>query len=477
MKRLLGIVCLLLAWPVLAQEWPAGLTVAMQRAKLPTDALSFVIMPLDASAPARESRADEPRNPASLMKLLTTHAALDVLGPDWQWQTELRALALPQHGVLASNLYLKGSGDPSLTLERLWLLLRELKLQGVREIRGDLVLDRSLFVQNGAAAAFDDDGNSPERPYLVTPDAALINFKSLRLLFDSRGDTVRVQFDPALPEIRIENHVQTDATGDCVQWRQRVQMQVEDRGNQATLRLTGRMPAGCRGERYLAVLEHPVYAASILRTLWQEMGGTWQGGMRLDTAPGNAAVIATVRSPELPLIVRDINKHSNNVMARQLFLTLGAVTGGGDVNADTAAQSVAVMERWLTGKGWYWPELNIDNGAGLSRDARITAHHLAMLLQDAGRGPLAPEFIASLPLVAVDGTMKKRLQNEPLAGQAHVKTGSLRGVRAIAGFVRAADSRLHIVVAIINHERASAGQEVLDEVLRMAHAGGVATRE
>lgn len=462
---------LLLALPLrlLATDvLPPSLAVAMQRVKLPADSLSFVIMPLEGGQPAQAFLPHQPRNPASLMKLVTSHAALELLGPSWQWTTELRAQARPENGVLAGDLYLRGSGDPKLTLERLWLLLRELKLQGVREIRGDLVLDRSLFVTTGPEPVFDDDGNSPERPYLVGPDALLTNFKSLRLMLEASQTAVNARLDPPLPEVRIDNRLRLGPPGDCAQWRSKVDLLVQDQGQSATVNLTGTMPAGCSGERYLAVLDHPVYTASLVRQLWRELGGEWRGGVRQETAPAQAQILVLGRSPELPLVLRDINKFSNNVMARQLFLTLGAQAEQAEAGTDTANRAASAVRRWLAGKGWDWPELNVDNGSGLSRDARITAGHLALLLQDVGRGPLAAEFIASLPIVAIDGTMKKRLLNDPLAGQAHIKTGSLRDVRAIAGYVHGTDGKVRVVVAMLQHPRAREGSAVLDEVLRLA---------
>jgi D-alanyl-D-alanine carboxypeptidase/D-alanyl-D-alanine-endopeptidase (penicillin-binding protein 4) len=268
--------------------------------------------------------------------------------------------------------------------------------------------------------------------------------------------------------VRIDNRLQVGPARDCAQWRNQIRWQVDDRGREAAVVVSGTISAGCAGERYFAALDHPTYSASLIRQLWLDLGGQWQGGVRFESVPVETLMLAQSRSPELPLILRDINKFSNNLMARQLYLTLGAVLGKPDDGSDTAAKSAAVIRRWLAGKGWSWPELVLENGSGLSRNERISARHLADLLLDAGRGPLSAEFIAALPIAGLDGTMKKRLQSDPLAGQAHIKTGTLKDVRALAGYVRAADGSQRVVVAILNHPRAAEGVAVLDEVLRQA---------
>lgn len=474
MSKLLICLSFALLAHVHAESLPVEIAQALQRSKLPANALAMVVMPLDSRAPLVLHNADQAMNPASLMKLVTTHAALELLGPTHQWPTELRSAASPINGVLIGDVYLKGYGDPKLTQERVWQLLRDLKASGIREIRGDLVLDRSFFVLGPPTEVFDDNSGSPERPFLVGPDALLMNFKSVRLRFSTeQNNGVVVTMDPPLPEIRLENRLQKNGpVADCAAWANKLSIQTEDAGSSARILLSGSMPAGCSGERYMAALDHTGFAASLVRTLWREAGGVWTGNVRQGAAPAESKVLAVSRSPELPVYLRDINKFSNNLMARQLFLTVGAVAGRAEDGPDHAARAAAAIRRWLASKGKKFDELTLENGSGLSRKERISARHLAEQMKDAGQSALGPEYISSLPLVALDGTMKKRLKNDPVAGQAHIKTGTLKDVRGIAGYVRTADSSMRVVVAILNHPRASEGGAVLDEVLRWAYGNG-----
>jgi len=169
-----------------------------------------------------------------------------------------------------------------------------------------------------------------------------------------------------------------------------------------------------------------------------------------------------VESPALAQVVRDMNKFSNNVMARQLFLTLGAEGAGEPATPEKADR---VIREWLAGKGLSVPELILENGSGLSRSERISARNLGLLLLSSFRSPVMPELIASLPLAAVDGTMKKRLSDADVAGQAHIKTGSLTGVRSIAGYVLDAQGRRLVVVSMVNHPNAGNAQAAQDALL------------
>jgi D-alanyl-D-alanine carboxypeptidase/D-alanyl-D-alanine-endopeptidase (penicillin-binding protein 4) len=215
-------------------------------------------------------------------------------------------------------------------------------------------------------------------------------------------------------------------------------------------------------------MSHAGYAANLFRSLWQEMGGTLSGQIR-DGSPGPASrLFATLTSPQLAEIVRDINKFSNNVMARQLFLTLDAQVNGPPASTERAAAAVKSL---LAKRGLAFPELAIENGAGLSRADRISAGHLTQLLQTAFGSAVMPEFASSLPLTAADGTMRKRLLGTVAAGQSHIKTGSLEGVRAQAGYVLDTKGRRWSVVAIVNHPNAGSAQPALDALLQWVASG------
>ncbi|MCQ4346806.1 D-alanyl-D-alanine carboxypeptidase/D-alanyl-D-alanine-endopeptidase [Pseudomonas stutzeri] len=469
--RLLGLAGLLLPLalplPAGASSLPPRVEQALKANKLSSDALSLALIPLNGPGTPSYLNADRPVNPASTMKLVTTYAALELLGPTHQWKTALYSDGPLRNGVLQGNLYFKGGGDPKLTMERLWLLLRDLRHAGVQHIEGDLVLERGHFRTDGHTP-FDDDGGDSTKPYLVEPDALLVNLKTLRLIVRGEARGAAVQAEPPIPYIRIDNRVQVTAPASCPSWPQVTYNFRPQADGSLEVIAAGQIPEGCSGQRYLSLLDHPAFAGGTVRALWQELGGSIAGGDRLGTTPGNARLLAQAWSPDVVEVIRDINKYSNNTMARQLFLSIGArhrLPGDGD----DARAAYRAIDQWLSRKGIRAPNLVIENGSGLSRNERISAREMAAMLHAAWKSPYAAEFISSMPLAAMDGTLRKRMRNTPLAGNAHLKTGTLNNVRALAGYSRDAQGHTWAVVAILNHPRPWGASAILDQVLLELH--------
>lgn len=459
---LLAVLCL----PVhAADNLPPSVLQALKRAEIPPAAVAVVTRPLDAGEPSLRHRGNAPMNPASLLKLLTTLAALETLGPSHTWRTEVLADAPPVDGVLAGPLYLRGSGDPKLTYDRLWMLLRELRGRGLREIRGDLVLDRTAFApEPHDPAAFD---GKPLRPYNVGPDALLFNFATLHLTLvppDSNGGGVRVLAEPLPADFTVVSRLRLTEAKRCpADWRDALTAQI----SAGQITLSGDYPRVCNEKRWhLAGLPNTVLLHGVFTRLWRELGGEFAGSAREGVVPAAAVPLAASESPPLGELVRDINKYSNNVMARQLYLALGKKVGSGD----TAGAEQAIRD-WLARKGLDFPELVLDNGAGLSRHGRISADSLARLLAAGWVSPAMPDFVASLPIAAIDGTTKKKFNGNGSAGQAYLKTGSLEGVRGIAGYLLDRQGRRHIVVFMVNHANAGLVQPALDALLEWLWQG------
>ena len=430
--------------------------------KISSQSLSVVTVPLNGPGNSTYFNADISVNPASTMKLVTTYAALELLGPTHQWKTEFFTDGQLKNGVLNGNLYLKGGGDPKLNMEKLWLMMRDLRANGVLQVTGDLVLDRSHFVQP-QLPSFNDDGGDANKPFLVAPDSLLVNLKALRFIARTEGGKVHIAAEPPIASIRIDNRVKALPAAKCPGWPD-VRYNPVTEFDGTTVIVTGKLAEGCSSQTYLSLLDHPGYAAGAIRAIWQELGGSIMGKDRLAPVPEKARLLARAYSPDLTEIIRDINKYSNNTMAQQLFLSLGAKYRN-EADGDDAKAAQRVVRQWLAKKGITAPHLVMENGSGLSRAERVSAREMATLLQAAWKSPYAAEFMASLPLVAMDGTMRKRLHRTPLVGEARIKTGTLNNVRAIAGFSRDSNGNSWAVVAILNDPRPWGASSILDQVL------------
>ncbi len=445
---------------------PDAVLKAFKRAQIPLTHVGILVQEAGKSEPLIAWQADRPMNPASTMKLVTTFAGLEALGPTYTWKTEIYRTGVQHGDVLQGDLVIKGYGDPKLSLERFWLLLRGLRQRGIRQIQGDLVLDHSFFaVEDRFPVSFD---GAPFRLYNTTPTALLLNFKSIAVQVLPRSGVVEIVTDPRPAQIEVVNRL-TPTRGPCRMRHSKFGVRFQSDAANARITATGAYPLECGRAVYeTSLLNHAQYVYGVFRQLWGELGGELKGGLREGPVPRAAERLAVSESSTVVEVVRDINKHSNNVMARQLFLTLGAELKGPPASPAKAYDGI---QEWFYKRGVDTEGLVMENGSGLSRVEQIATSALARMLLYAYASPIMPEFIASLPLAGVDGTMRKRLRHTPLQGRAHIKTGSLRGVKAIAGYVLNRFGRMTAVVCIINHPNAAAGTLAQDALLRYAYEG------
>jgi serine-type D-Ala-D-Ala carboxypeptidase/endopeptidase (penicillin-binding protein 4) len=431
---------------------PATILQAILAQRLPRDAVSMSVLDLEADRVVFALNSDVPRNPASTIKLLTTYAGLDMLGPAYTWHTRAYVRGEWQGSLLKGDLVLKGGGDPFMTLERWWSFARALRNKGLKTIRGDIVIDATAFsLPTADPGAFD---GRPHRAYNVVPDALMVNFQTVqfRLVPNSQTHSVDVETDPAPPNLSIENRIRY-ASGRCSGAARRVDFDVPtDRWDRVVL--SGALSQACAPRSFTRVLLSPSeYAFGTFVALWRQMGGEFDGKLRVAPVPADAEPYLSYDSLSLGEIVRLTNKFSSNLMARHLLLTLGSERYGAPATLQKGADAMA---EWGKSRGISLEHFDIDNGSGLSRSTRITTSAMAKVLSAAYHSRYAPEFMTSLPLAGIDGTMRGKLRETP-AGAVRLKSGHLNDVNGIAGFVSAASGRTYAVVSIVNHPRAVLG--------------------
>jgi serine-type D-Ala-D-Ala carboxypeptidase/endopeptidase (penicillin-binding protein 4) len=405
-----------------------------------------------------------PRSPASVMKLVSTYAALAQLGHEYQWNTQAFVERPIEIETLRGRLTLRGGGDPRLVIEDLTEWLQTWRRAGLRVIDGDLVIDESLFESVGASTdSFDGD---PSQPYNVLPYPLLMNFKATKFVIRPGDDgRVQVTLDPPLAGAIIDNQVSLRKET-CV--NRASKLVVQELGSKI-IRVSGPYSSSCGdGEMYSAVFDHRQFVFAIVKATWESLGGVLNGKVVVGRAQG--AVWSTWRSPRnLGEIVKDINKLSNNLMTRQVLMQMGHEKFKQGATEDRARRAVQMA---LEKEGLRLPDLRLENGSGLSRSEQISVRSLAQLLTTADRSVNAQLFRESLPLVGVDGTMARRLTQSGVAGRAWIKTGSINAVSSLAGYVTAKSGQRYAVAFIVNSALAHRSLSAQDEFLQWVYDHG-----
>ena len=429
---------------------PSSIAQTLHRHGIPVNDVSIEIRDIESNRSVLSLNSDVSRNPASVIKLITTLSALELLGPQHQWTTEYYADGRIEGDTLAGNLVLKGGGDPFLTVDKLWTHVMSLRGLGIRDITGNLIIDNTLYdITEHDSSAFDD---APNRLYNVGPDAALVNFSATRLVIHPLPRRISVRSEPPLEGLKVINRLKAksgNCSGKTRGWGYRINKKTQP----LQIQFEGSYIANCGVFSVSrSLLPNNEYAYRLFKELWTLSGGELKGSFRVGRLPENADLLSSHPSVPLSDAIKSINKFSNNVMARMLFLNM-------DIDAENERATLSgarhrVMN-WLLENHIEIPGFYIDNGSGLSRATRITAKGIADVLALAWRSLYRPEFLSSLPLAATDGTMRRRLHNSPLAGRARIKTGSVRGVRSLAGYVIAGNGKSYSVTVLIHSDRAT----------------------
>ena len=422
---------------------PADFAAAFERAGVQPHQMSIWFGAADSTDARFHWLPETPRNPASVLKVVTTAQALEQLGPGYRWTTRAWAEGPLSRGTLRGRLVIEGGGDPRLRRGDLRPLLEQVRATGIRRIDGDIVIDRSAFdLPTHDPGAFD---SQPQRAYNVGADALLVDFdvQSVNTRVDRAGGRVHAWLEPALDGVSLDNRLRV-ANSDCGDWRLRPLMQIlEERDDRKAVRLEGEVPAACEMASIdIAPITGPEYTRRMLLQTWRELGGSLSGKVIEGRLSYGMRLVGSIGSAPLADLIRDINRFSNNVMADHLWLSAGAQAAGWPATRDKATDATRA---WLAAVGADDPETLIDSGSGLSRRTRISAEQLHGVLHHMARSPLFPEFAASLPIAGADGTAARtRVQ-----AHARLKTGSLNGVRAAAGYVRDRDGKwLSLVVML-----------------------------
>jgi len=479
---------------------PATLAASLRATGVPLASFGLYARPVDGASPAALAalNTDRPFMLASTAKLVTTLSALDLLGPTHRWRTQAFATAPVVNGRLAGDLVIVG-GDAGLTPADLRRWFKAMRAEGLKHVGGRIVLQRVelLHDEEPAQAATIAEESSPG----TTPDARDYNRGALAVVVQpTGGNKAAVTLRPQPLGVGVINDVAMG--GECAAW---AQWRGDGSSGAPQLWVRGRWDTSC-GKQDIAYMRPPlplrlapslpagaasapaVSVPRLVATLWAESGGTLRRGvvetrraalpraLRIEQRGDNGdGVEALPRwSSEvfttLADLVREINKTSNNLAARELLESLGEAD---PLHRASALQHARQrVQQWLRGQGLAEREMHIDIGSGQSRAERGTPRALVQLLHNAWRGGASQPFVDSLPIAGVDGTLARRMKTGMATGRAYLKTGTLHDARALAGYVRAKSGKVYAVAALVNHAEAGRATPALDAFIEWVARNG-----
>lgn len=442
---------------------PPVVQATLSRSALPADAASIWIAPVDGGAPIVEWNSRVPRSPASVTKTITTGVGLLLLGENYRWKTEFYTDGKIADGVLNGNLVIKGYGNPYMVEERLVEMIDALQNLGISHIDGNVVLDNSYFISEVETPdAF--DGNGME-PYNALPSALAINFRTIDLIFNVHKGKITVSSDPELTYTTIQNQVKTSRSKRCR--GNGFAPHISINRNREIITVSGTVSTACRHKRLTKVLTDAgdLFFGNF-KKFWQAAGGQISGQWLYGQADDSLTLLYRSQSRPLYEQIAAMNKHSNNLMTRQLFLTLGAEQTQPPA---TLVKSRAVVMNALEKMGIPTHSLFIDNGSGLSRQTRLTAEQLGQFLIAMQHSQARLPFENSLSIAGVDGTLRHRLRNTPLENNAIGKTGTLKNAKSIAGYLTAQSGKKYAYVILLEGNKARNGRPLMDEIMQWVY--------
>lgn len=400
--------------------------------------------------------------PASNQKLFTSAAALNLLGPNWRYVTILlRYGRVDRKGTLHGNLYLKGSGNPLLSDKDLYTFVQAVHRAGIRRIRGSVIGDESCFDRRryGDGWAWDD------MSYYYSPQISALNLNGnlVRVqVYPGKkvGAPLRVIVAPTKNYVQVINRAATRAKGT----RSRLVIERELGKNriliEGTLALDS--PPDTRKPQGITVENPALYAAHVLTMQLRSAGIRVDGSPTTGISPRLAVEVARHYSPFLSEILKHLNKTSDNLIAECLLKTLGVEKG--KTRFGTTEHGIRVAKVALNRLGIDPDALHMADGSGLSRLNLVSARNVAALLRAMHAHPHAKTFLDSLPLAGVEGTLKHRLKGTPAENNVRAKTGTMRNVSCLSGYVTTPDEPLIFVILMNNHRDNAAARDIQDKI-------------
>ena len=402
-------------------------------------------------------------NPASLAKIVSTFIALEVLGPQFSWQSDFYHNGTINGDTLNGDLIFKGRGDATFSINNLENSIRKIQRKGLKKINGNLILDMSYFGLDSKEKTFDND---PMRAYNALPTPVVIQSNTMNFIFTTKDSNLDIESNPDIEYVTIKNNIKI-TNNRCIDWKSKLNYRTKKENSKIKVIFSGKYSRKCGTKSInLSVLDDNKYFYNIFKDRWNANGGDFSGDLDVTFIKGaDWKVLHSHISKPLSEVIRDTNKYSLNLLARNTMLTVLAE----DSDLLVLESSVnKYVQKWLKKNNLPYKGLFFENGAGLSRNSVLTSEQLLLLMEKIYYDPLMPEMLSSFPISGVDGTLKRRMNYSSFKKSAHFKTGSMKNVNAIAGFLLDKNKEMKIFIFIMNDLAAKDSHRLQEALITQA---------
>ena len=419
----------------------------IKKHEIPESKLSIILEDNESGKRLIDINSNRSRSPASVTKLFTAFAAIDLLGSQYQWKTEAYIDQKDNGKDSIDYLLISGGGDPSFSINDLESFILKIRATGIREIRNGIHLDQSFFKQRkNSTGSFDQ---SPLRPYNTMHSSLIVNSNKLDLSFSFNSKTKEIVITPSfLPTgVSIQSNLLI-GSGDCRDFRSQVNFKERLEKKTLMILINGFYPDQCPSfDHDLAITETEHYFYGAFKKIWVDSGGTINGHYKRRKKSKMNALIAHMDSEELNSALRLILKESDNMASRNVFLSFAEKS-----NQRKLRNIRKTVYKSMKDNDIQWHNRNfIDNGSGLSRKTRLKPESIMGLIKKIDQDIKFLEIKSMLPVSGIDGTLKNIFQSSLLQGQMRLKTGTLNGVRCLAGFITSSSGKNYRFVFMHNN--------------------------
>ena len=422
--------------------------------------LSVSLQNVSHDNPLISINSQQQRHPASVIKIITTLGALEILGPNYYWETLFFTDGIVIGNKLKGNLFIKGKGDPFLSIEDIWKIVYEFRKLGILHVEGKVFIDNTFF-QN----SYINKKPKSNRLYEVEPNSIMANFKWVDFHINLKNNVAEILHFPPLENLKVKNQIKI-SDKPCIS--KNIKLKLKEQPEVHNVLISGEIPKSCNKYKLSrSVMSAEDYFFYLFKYIWESTdNGRLTSAYSLRKITTGLAPLINWKSKDLGSVVKSTNKWSNNLMSKTLVYSIGYDPKLGRARSKLGIKSI---NNFLLEHGLLSDTIKIIDGSGLNKEVRASTEDIIRVLNFAWHRNIMPEFVASLSIAGKDGTTRNLFKRKDLRNAARIKTGTLNSVISAGGYIFSKSGAVYSFAAIVNRENLSKNKarNTLEDIIRL----------